>query len=83
MTQRETGTLIFSLGSFLALVVSLAYVVRARDPKRSVSEIILSGPLLFVSPERYFRPGRRSAPWRGLLIWLVPTIMLFWAVVQR
>ena len=73
--------------SGIAFVASLIYLVRARDPKYSVIEVPGFGPCLFVSPERHFRPGRHSAPWRALLLWLVPTIVLgylggvfFWVV---
>ena len=68
------------LGSLMALVASLAYLIGARDPKYSVSQILLFGPRLFVSPEKYFLPGRHSTPWRALLLWLVSTVILLYVL---
>lgn len=83
MAQREVLALIFFLGSAIALAISLVYLVAARQPRYTVTEILLAGPFLFLSPEEYFRAGQNSRPWRALLIWLVPSITLFAVWVKR
>ena len=81
MGLGETRELLVFGGSAVAFIASLAYVVRSRDPKYSVGHILLAGPLLFVSPDRYFLPGKRSAPWRALLSCVLISIAL-WALAE-
>jgi hypothetical protein len=77
VTTRETVAFVCFAGSLVALIAALVYVVRARDPKHTALEVLAGGPLLFVSPEKYFPSARRSAPWYAVLIWLLPTVILW------
>ena len=71
MTSRETLALLWFLAAAAAFVLSVAYMARFRNRKYSVAQLLLSGPMLFVAPERYFVEGKHSAPWRALALWLV------------
>jgi len=63
---------LFLVLSFLAC---LAYMLRARDSRLSVMQLLLAGPMLFISPDKYFAKGRQSAPWRALAAWTLALII--------
>lgn len=54
-------------------------------PVVSFWQMLIAGPLLFLSPERYFREGQYGAPWRYMLWWVLgsTTILLVAARIQK
>lgn len=86
MRSQEIFELLLFLVCAGGFVLSLAHMARFRKPRYSVRQLLLFGPMLFITPENFFVDGKRSAPWRALLLWLLSVgvaVAVFSAVTER
>ena len=76
LTVRDTFPL---MGAFLLVLIfagTLVYLVRARRSDRSVLQVFLAGPLLWLRPRDYFANDKVHAPWRALLWWCLSLLLI-------
>jgi hypothetical protein len=53
-----------------------------RQPGIPFWQIVVAGPFLFLTPERYFRDGHHGAPWRFMLWWAIGATAIFLLAAQ-
>jgi hypothetical protein len=76
LTLRDRLTLIAFVLALLVFLVYILSLIRARRADQPLTRFLLGAPLWFVTPSRFFDPGKRAAPWRGLLWWFLFVLVI-------
>ena len=62
--------------SWLGLAFYFWLLFKWRRKDKALGHFIAGAPLWFVKPSEYFVEGRTGAPWKGLLLWFVGSMVL-------
>jgi hypothetical protein len=74
---HDTLAVVGVLISWALLGIYVSLLIRRRRRDISLAGFLLGAPLWLMTPRKFFRDQDVGLPWRGLLLWVLISLLIF------